>query len=142
MSKHYPVNAFRLCVDSVQEDIKGYIFSPLQAEKIAFSGLGEALVKMDELFDKCGYPQAFQDKRSFQADRNRQNLYKGTPGREQDTDFIVGQNGKKSTFDIVVRTRQNTSWQGTLYAGSGEILMEFDGEMELLSGIMKWINIA
>lgn len=142
MSKHYPVNAFRLCVDFVREDIGGHIFSPLQAEKITFSGLGEALVKMDELFDKFGYPQAFQDKRSFQEEKNRQNLYKGTPGREQDTDFIVKQKGKKGTFDIVVRTRQNTSWQGTLYADSGEILMEFDGEMELLSGIMKWTNIA
>ena len=137
IKKYYPPNAFRICIDAIQEDIEGRIYSPLLAEEIPFVSVGEILVKMDELFDRFGYPQAFQDKRSFDSDRDSVNLYRGLPKTEQETGRILTQSGKLQTLDMIVKSRQNTSWQGALYDVEGVLLSEFDGEVELLSTLIK-----
>jgi len=67
-SNYYPLNAFRICADKIDDDVEGRVFSPLKAEMISFSSMAGLLVKMDELFDQVGYPQAFQDKRRFDGD--------------------------------------------------------------------------
>lgn len=135
--RYYPPNAFRICVDVIEEDISGRIYSPLSPDAIAFISIGEILVKMDELFDRCGYPQAFQDKRSFDGAKGQDNLYRGLPKTEQNTDDILNRSGKEGTFDLMVKSRQNTSWQGTLYDEDGNVLKEFDGEVELLSALIE-----
>ena len=135
--KYFPPNAFRVCVDDIKDDIAGRIYSPLEAEAILFVSIGELLVKMDELFDLCGYPQAFQDKRSFDSAKTQGNLYKGKPKTEQTEQVILGQSGQRGTFDVLVKSRQNTSWQGALYNEEGILLKEFNGEMELLAGMIE-----
>lgn len=140
--KYYPPNAFRICVDTMEEDIAGRIYSPLSAETIYFVSAGEMLVKMDELFDHFGYPQAFQDKRSFDSEKDSGNLYRGMPETQQTAAKIVKQSGRKKTFDMIVKSRQNTSWQGALYDMEGNLLTEFDGEVELLSVLVKVADAA
>lgn len=137
---YFPPNAFRVCVDLIEEDITGRIYSPLSTEVIVFISIGEILVKMDELFDRCGYPQAFQNKRSFDIAKEQDNLYRGLPKKNQNTDDILMYYGKKGTFDLIIKSRQNTSWQGSLYDEDGNILKEFDGEMELLSVLIEFIQ--
>lgn len=136
--KYYPVNAFRICADKVDDDIAGRAFCPLTAECIIFSGMGELLVKMDELFDRVGYPQAFQNKRSFDNDKERSNLYRGIPERERTALDMVSQFGEQTTFDVMVMSRKNTSWQGSVYQVDGTFIAEFDGEIELLSTLIKY----
>ncbi len=135
--KYYPLNAFRICADYIGEDVKGRVFSPLNAECISFCGMGELLVKMDELFDRVGYPQAFQDKRSFDKDRERMNLYRGIPDSEWKPADIIRESGKVCTFDVVVTSRKNTSWQGTVHTDDGTVLGDFDGEIALLATILN-----
>ena len=139
--KYYPLNAFRICADKVDDDVEGRVFSPLKAESITFSGMGNMLVKMDELFDKVGYPQAFQDKRSFDEGKERANLYRGIPDGELLPEIILAQAGQHKTFDVLVSSRKNTSWQGELYDVDGTFLNSFDGEIELLSSIVKFSNM-
>jgi len=134
---YFPPNAFRICVDLIGVDIEGRIYSPLSSDVIKFVSVGEILVKMDELFDRCGYPQAFQDKRSFDADKGRHNLYKGLPKAQQNVDGILSQKGEEITFDMIVKSRQNTSWQGALYDSEGNVLKEFNGEVELLTLLVE-----
>lgn len=135
--KYYPLNAFRICADRIDSDIAGRVFSPLHAGSISFNGMGELLVKMDALFDKVGYPQAFQDKRSFDSGRERSNLYKGIPDGELKPAEIITQSGNVKTYDVVVNTRKNASWQGTVYGENGSSLGDFNGEIALLGTIIN-----
>lgn len=135
--KYYPPNAFRICADKIDNDITGRVFSPLHADSIPFIGMGELLVKMDELFDKVGYPQAFQDKRSFGSDKERSNLYKGIPEKQLKPIEIISQTGDCKTYDVIVNTRKNTSWQGSVYEDDGTFLGDFDGEIALLATIIS-----
>lgn len=135
--KYYPLNAFRICADTIGEDVEGRVFSPLKAECIPFRGMGELLVKMDELFDRVGYPQAFQDKRSFDKDKERTNLYRGIPDGELKPGDIISNTGKIRTFDIVVTSRKNTSWQGSVQTDDGTVLGDFNGEIALLAIILN-----
>lgn len=140
-NKYYPLNAFRICADRIDKDVEGRVFSPLKADKIDFSGMAGLLVKMDELFDLVGYPQAFQDKRSFDVAKERTNLYKGIPESEMAPAAILEQRGVQKTFDVLVNSRKNTSWQGEVYDENGVFLNSFDGEIQLLESIVRVTSV-
>ena len=139
--KYYPLNAFRICADKIDGDVSGRVFSPLQEESVSFLGMGELLVKMDELFDRVGYPQAFQDKRSFDGIKEHTNLYRGIPEGEMSPALILEQTGEQKTFDVLVISRKNTSWQGELYNEDNAFLKSFNGEIELLESIVRFSAI-
>lgn len=139
---NYPLNAFRICVDRIGDDVEGRAYSPLKKDAVEFVGMGNLLVQMDELFDRVGYPQAFQDKRSFGMDKEGMNLYKGIPQGQLDAENIIGQSGRQKTMDVMVVSRKNTSWQGELYDADGDFLQNFNGEIELLAGVMEFANIS
>lgn len=142
INRYFPANAFRICIDKIELDISGRIYSPLSSEPIPFVSMSEIFVKMDELFDRCGYPQAFQDKRSFDTGKERKNVYRGLPEVWRETENILTQCGRKRTFDVIVKSRQNTSWQGNLYDGDGNCAADFNGEVELLSSMIKLNEMA
>lgn len=134
---YYPANAFRICIDSAGKNVRGRIYTPLFKGEIPFVGM-ESLMKMDELFDKVGYPQAYQDKRSFDEDEEKNNLYSGRPDTELEPSEIVSKTGEKLTFDVVVNTRQNTSWQGIIYETGVKKISEFNSEVELVAVINEY----
>ena len=136
--KYYPLNAFRICADKLGDDVEGRVFSPLKAEAIHFSGMADLLVKMDALFDKVGYPQAFQNKRSFDSGKELSNLYRGIPESAIPPEEILKQSGNCKTYDVLIHSRKNTSWQGELYDEKSVFLNSFDGEIELLESIVKY----
>lgn len=138
---YYPLNAFRICADKIEGDVGGRIFCPLNDEGIQFCGMTELLVMMDEMFDRAGYPQAFQDKRSFEQMKERRNLYRGIPKSVMAPSSIVIQKGKHTTFDVLVHSRKNTSWQGEIYDEDGNFLADFDGEIQLMAAIEKYVSM-
>lgn len=138
-SHYYPANAFRICVDKTGKNVSGRIYTPLAKEAIPFVGV-ESLMKMDALFDKAGYPQAYQDKRSFDSDEEKSNLYSGRPNTELEPGEIVEQTGEQFTFDIVVNTRQNTSWQGIIFETGVKKICDFNGDVELVTAINSYIK--
>ena len=131
--KFYSANMFRVCIDAYKEDISGRLYSPLSTEEITFGGVGELLLKMDKLFDKVGYPQAFQNKRSFDGAQDIGNAYRGIPKVLRTGEDIMAQVGEYSTYDVEVTSRRNTSWQGVIYTAEGVRKGEFNGEVELLA---------
>lgn len=133
LENFYPVNMFRVCVNKAQGDIGGQIFSPLSSEVITFSDIGELLLKMDKLFDKVGYPQAFQTKRTFAEEKQQGNVYRGVPSAVRNVESILSQRGTNGTYDIMVVSRRNTSWQGEVYEPDGGKKGEFNGDVELLA---------
>lgn len=139
--RFYSVNMFRVCIDTYQEDISGSVYSPLSVDEIAFTGIGELLLKMDKLFDAIGYPQAFQDKRSFEGGKKLGNSYKGIPKAVRSVDSILDKTGESCTYDIEVVSRRNTSWQGVIYDVNGNEQGKFNGEVQLLEKLTELVEI-
>ena len=136
--ENYPMNGFRLCVDQVTEDISGTFFSPLLEKPVSYQGCNQLLLQMDALFDEKGYPQAFQEKRSFASEKKKIASYHGIPKRKGNSKEIYSQKGKIATMDIVVSTRRNTSWQGCIFKpGNWEKIHDFHGEMQFLQLVMQ-----
>lgn len=133
VDRHYPVNMFRVCIEENENKISGHVFSPMSMDVISFSDMAELLLKMDKLFDKVGYPQAFQTKRSFADEKENSNAYRGIPDPVRDKSTILTEHGAKATYDVIVTSRRNTSWQGEVYGIDNERKGDFNGEVELLA---------
>lgn len=137
----YSVNRFRVCIDYYcKEQISGRVYSPLCQEAVEFVGIGEMLLQMDKLFDRVGYPQSFQNKRSFEKKKAASNSYQGIPGAICKPEEIVCQKGKYFTCDITVESRRNASWQGILQSTEGKERRQFDGEMQLLAELEQMLR--
>ena len=65
------------------------------------------------------------------------NLYRGIPEGELKPADIIRESGKARTFDVVVNSRKNTSWQGSVQTADGTVLSDFDGEIALLATILN-----
>ena len=91
----YPVNAIRVCIDEQDGDLKGRIYSKMCEKPLIFDNCSELFLQADKLFDECGYPQTFQEKRDF--------LEHKSPGRyarpqvRQSDEEIRAQSGKCKT---------------------------------------------
>lgn len=99
-------------------------------EESRFENCSELFLVADQIFDHCGYPQSFQEKRDFQK--------KGGPGHYARPKVCFGdaqirsQSGKLKTLDILVKSRRRAGWQGSVLKEEGGVLAEFQSEMELL----------
>ena len=128
----------RVCVDQFTEDVKGRVYTKLSEEPVTFENCCELLLKTDALFDRCGYPQTFQEKRDFNG-KKISNYY--TPPKSYLTDEELGaQKGTFGTLDVFVRSRRNTSWQGIIKPESGGTVIEFSSDIELLAGMKRLLT--
>ena len=135
-----PVNGFRICVDEKNTDITGRVYSPLSLTHMEFSGFNELLLKMDKLFDQVGYPEAFQEKRTFGTGKEGSSTFQGIPEAIQSENDINKEHGLVDTLDVVVLARRNTSWQGKVYDNQNHLISQFKGEMELFSQVLQHRN--
>ena len=131
MRQDYPANGFRICVDTEEQDMAGRIYSLLAPEVITYSGWNELFLKMDAIFDRVGYPQAFQEKRCFTGG-TRAASYQGSPKRLQPQEAVTHERGQLWTVDVVVISRRDASWQGIVYDLDRQELGQFDGELGLM----------
>lgn len=138
MSTHnrYPSNMVRLCIDAYQEDIAGRAYSPLNTEEIQFAGISELFMKLDQVFDLAGYPQATTKKRTFNDINNQCQQYHGIPESPLSVTEMQNREGKIKTYDIIFYSRLNTSWQGMVKSPNDQKMDEFHGELELLDEII------
>ncbi len=133
-NREYPVNGFRLCIDSCETDMSGVAYSPLSDEPVIYKGFAELLLKMDKIFDVAGYPQAFQEKRSFKK-KTVISSYHGIPKAGEQQKQIWTKKGTMVTMDIVIIERRNSSWQGEVHRTDEPEVNTFLGELELLAYI-------
>lgn len=127
----YPMGAIRVCIDSYGKggDIKGRIFSRMAKGALPFGNLGEMLLQADELFDRCGYPQSFQEKRDFGGAKSKVSYARPKPVLSDGE--IRREAGECRTVDILVKSRRKTGWQGCVME-EGMPVWEFQSEMGLL----------
>ncbi len=127
----FPINMIRLCIDGYVEDLSGRAYNKMLLVPLLFGGCGELLLEMDNLFERVGYPQAFQARRTFEG---RQKL-KGSiciPAQIMEDEEIDRQAGSCRTFDIIVQSRRQSGWQGLLMDPERTCARKFRSEMELL----------
>ena len=130
----YPINSIRVCVDSAAADeFQGRFYSRMNPDPIGFHDIGELIVLADKLFDKRGYPQTFQERRSFRGTAAGAGHY-AAPEIFLTDEEIEAQSGAHGTFDILVESRRRAGWQGMLLGGDGS-RHEYQSEMELLKEI-------
>lgn len=133
----YPVNIVRICIDQYENmDVSGRLYSKMCTEQIVFNSFNDFLLKTDRIFDENGFPQAFQQKRTFK-NQNISHGYSGRPQTSVSDTCIEEQQGKIRTFDIVVQTRQKTGWQGVLRDELKKETGFFQSEIELLKLLEK-----
>ncbi|MBO4376604.1 MAG: hypothetical protein IKY04_03400 [Lachnospiraceae bacterium] len=133
----YPLNAFRLCIDGLGENLSGFIYTPLAKEPLTFRGM-ETFLELDILYDKVGYPQSFQDKRSFEKTDEEINIYSGQPDALMKPEDIIYKRGRRATFDVVVQSRCNTTWQGVILRDGTLDEEPFNGDLELWEKIERF----
>ena len=126
----FPNNSVRVCIDQCEEDFRGRVYSKLSEEPLKFENFSELLLKTDQLFDRCGYPQSFMEKRNFLDKKKIAHYY--TPKILLKDEEVLIQKGKKYTADIFVKSRRKGGWRGYLVQPHSEKPVEFHSEMELL----------
>lgn len=134
----FPLNAIRVCINECDEDLKGEIYSKMCAEPLQFNSCSEMLLRADRLFDECGYPQTFQEKRNF-VGPSKTASYAYPEVRLSDHD-VIKHRGKYCTIDILVRSRMRAGWQGIVLREKGIPPSEFQSELELLEYLIHIKN--
>ena len=131
----FPPNAIRLCIDEYNGELQGRIYSRMKEGPLLFGSCADLLVRVDKLFDQCGYPQAFENKRDF---KGKQILGQySPPNLVMESEEIYRNEGKLQTVDVFIRSRRNVSWQGSILYGDGSPPERFNSEMELLECVVK-----
>ena len=114
----------QVCVDEKADGkFCGRLYNPYREDGIAFSGVMEFLIRMDELLDQMQFPQPFTKMRSFS----------GAPGQSAVPPQAASvQPGAVATFYLRVLFRQNASWQGTIRWAENKQEVPFRSVLELL----------
>lgn len=136
----FPMNAVRLCVDKYGADMQGRIYSRMSEEPLIFANCSEMLLKADALFDERGYPQTFQEKRSFQERESCPGKY-AVPEPLLSSEELRSQKGIYYTLDIIVWSRRRAGWQGMILYEDGSRAARFQSELELLECISRELEL-
>lgn len=128
---YYAPNMLRLCMDHKNgKKISGRVYGTFLKEPVAFEDFAEMILRVDEAFDLQGFPQSFQDKRSFRKTAG-ENHHNPNPPVLTDSACFEAEEGTAGTYVVLVATRQNATWQGSVLFPDGSPMAEFASEMEL-----------
>jgi len=113
---------YLICVDSYEEGVmKGRIWDPDQ-QTDSFSSLSQFLLKMEEFLDRQQEPQAYTVLRRFSENR----------AWMQDQLPPGSCKGSRSTFELKVVFRRNSSWQGSLLWKEAQLEENFRSVLEMV----------
>ena len=136
----FSMNMVRICIDEYGNDLSGRVYSKLMLVPLLFSGCSGLLLQMDDVFERVGYPQAFQVRRTFfKPEKLKGRIH--MPAKLMDDEELQRQSGRCRTFDIVVQSRRQSGWQGILMNSDRTSIREFQSEMDLLHCICQDLEI-
>lgn len=124
-------NLASICIDrAISEFYQGRFYHKYQKEPHIFNDVKELLRLMEDLFDKCGYPQSSTQNRFFQEKKDK-NTVKGA-SQVADIDQVLNQNGDLATFIVHVKHRHHSTWQGEVVWAEKNEKRTFRSALELL----------
>ena len=125
-------SSLRFCIDSVQDHcFGGRVFSQRLTQPVEFPDIGTLALRLDELFDRQNYPQAFQRSRVFLRGGSEIDVAAADVESGMSREEVEQARGAVTTFDVVVVSRRNSCWQGTVTWLDGGESVEFISDLEL-----------
>ena len=128
-------NLVTVCIDSQEET--GRLYHRYAKEPVVFHQYTELILRLEELCDCLGYPQAALEIRRFDEAAGtaaRTSLKPVVPPEE-----LLEQRGKLATFLIHVRGRQYATWQGEALWVEHNRKQFFESELDFLK-ILDWVG--
>lgn len=130
-------NLIRLCIDGYQDgSAYGKVYFTTRKEAITFQDLAQMVIAVDNILDVQGYPQSFQDKRTFFKEKTKDSTYTYKPEIIINHDEWYNHLGTCQTYNILIESRYHTSWQGTLYDKDNYIIKSFDNIFSILNELI------
>lgn len=129
-------NLIRICIDSYQDGTaRGYVYFTTRKEGLPFTDLAKMMLLVDEVLDTQGFPQSFQEKRTFfKHVENAKYVYK--PKIVVTSKEFYQHIGKCNTYNILVNTRYHASWQGILLNQDNQEIKSFDDAFVILNELI------
>ena len=122
----------RLCIDSEDNfDLSGRAYSPMSVTPVEFPNFASFLTQEDILFNRTGFPQAFQIKHTFSKTRSSP-IYNPNAPIYWTVEEILKQCGKIKTFNILVSSRAGVEWQGVVFDADGNMLGRFESSTQII----------
>jgi len=128
----------QICIDEYEnQEIRGRLYNAYYEEAILFGSSMDMIRKLDEIFDKFGYPHATMNIRRFEIERpvkeEETRLQKQKILRAQEKEATKHNvKGKLATLRTRIMFRQNASWQGTVKWIEKDMDERFMSVLELL----------
>jgi len=103
-------NLVNISVDGYENcDIYGRLYTAYSIESTLFTGIVSLLFEMERFYDRLGFPMAATEHRRFNGKNTEREAMIVI-----DRDNPLKHTGEKASFIVLVRFRQNSSWQGTM----------------------------
>ena len=127
-------SVLRVCVDGVNDHATfGRVFSRRLVETLEFTDLNSLFLRLEQLFDRQNFPQAFQRTRVIVRDTLLQEAAAAADASAgMSEDMVSAQRGAVATFDLRVTSRRDATWQGDVDWLDGSARQEFACSLELL----------
>lgn len=134
-----PFNMIHLCIDEYKDfHMSGKAYNNTLNQPISFVDIHDMVLSIDEIFNKNGNPQSSQEKRSFQK---KKEFYPYQPRPKMNCPYedYLSIHGDVATFDIVIKSRRQSSWQGIVYYQ--DYKEEFENVLELIKKITDFLSV-
>lgn len=145
-------NLICVCVDGNENaDYQGRLFHQYADDPIEFSGVMDALIKIEELFDEWDFPQRGLSERQFKKHVREEKRPKAPEDGddrlpieiirdENGVRNVQNKRGKLGTFALQVTYRQRATWQGHVIWQEKNEKHDFISALELLRIIDAALN--
>ncbi|MBR3703994.1 MAG: hypothetical protein IKM11_00680 [Oscillospiraceae bacterium] len=126
-------SSLRVCVDRVNGcAAAGRVFGRRLTAPILFDDLSSLALRLDQVFDQQNFPQAFQSHRTFLREKDWEESAVADLSDGMSEEMVNAQYGAIATFEILMVSRRNSSWQGMIDWLDGRERRNFYGYLELL----------
>ncbi len=132
-------NLVNICVDQEENgELSGRLYHCYSENGQEFFNLMQVLRMMETLFDDIAFPQSSTMGRSF--------FGAGTGGHHKvekckEQKEIILHQGKRATFIVSVRFRQNSCWQGEVYWMEKEENLDFSSVLDFIKIIDRALSL-
>ena len=133
MRFNYQAAALRVCVDG--DGFSGRVVGQRVRSAICFSDINDFVLRVDALLDVQKFPQAFQKIRTFTEKERPQVPAVLTQEQLSSPEEVDAQTGRRATFLLLIRSRQNASWQGRIEWLDGSSAQTFGSTLEFMKQV-------